>query len=74
MPYIKINTNEPYKISDDLVKKVLDNHIEIVKNTQRSDCLHDNCPSCHGTGVRADGLGACVHMISCPCRKCTPYC
>ena len=39
-----------------------------------SDCLHDNCPSCGGTGIRKDGLGMCVHMISCPCRKCSPWC
>jgi len=35
-------------------------------------CLHDNCPSCGGTGVKSDGTGACVHMISCPCPKCSP--
>jgi len=37
-----------------------------------SRCLHDNCSACGGTGVRKDGLGACVHMISCPCPKCSP--
>lgn len=35
-------------------------------------CLHDRCSSCHGTGTRNDGLGMCVHMISCPCPKCSP--
>ena len=39
-----------------------------------TECLHDNCPSCGGTGKRKDGLGMCVHMISCPCRKCSPWC
>lgn len=33
-------------------------------------CLHDNCPQCNGTGVSI--LGPCVHMISCPCPKCSP--
>ena len=41
------------------------------KNT-KSDCMHDNCSSCGGTGIRKDGLGACIHMISCPCSKCSP--
>lgn len=35
-------------------------------------CLHDGCSQCHGTGVKLDG-STCVHMISCPCPKCTPY-
>lgn len=39
----------------------------------KSDCMHDNCPSCGGTGQRKDGRGTCVHMMSCPCRKCNPY-
>lgn len=35
-------------------------------------CMHKSCPTCGGTGMRKDGLGACIHMISCPCPKCTP--
>lgn len=35
------------------------------------DCLHHRCPECHGTGTRKDG-SMCVHMLSCPCRRCTP--
>ena len=38
----------------------------------KSDCLHDHCSSCHGSGNRNDGLGMCVHMISCPCKMCSP--
>lgn len=34
-------------------------------------CMHDQCPSCLGTGVKADG-GACIHGIACPCPKCSP--
>jgi hypothetical protein len=37
------------------------------------ECLHDNCPSCGGTGVKKNGLGSCIHMISCPCPKCSPF-
>lgn len=35
-------------------------------------CLHDGCQTCHGTGVGQ--FGTCVHMLSCPCPKCSPYC
>ena len=35
-------------------------------------CLHLACPECHGTGVKKSGQ-ICVHHISCPCPKCTPY-
>ena len=34
-------------------------------------CMHDQCSSCHGTGVKLDGT-ACIHGISCPCLKCSP--
>lgn len=36
-------------------------------------CLHDNCPSCNGTGVKFDG-SLCIHHISCNCPKCSPKC
>lgn len=35
-------------------------------------CMHDSCTKCGGTGIRKDGLGTCIHMMSCPCPKCTP--
>jgi hypothetical protein len=34
-------------------------------------CLHDGCQECGGTGVKRNGKEMCVHMISCPCPKCT---
>lgn len=37
-------------------------------------CIHKSCQSCGGTGIRKDGLGACIHMISCPCPFCTVNC
>lgn len=40
--------------------------------SENKDCLHNNCPSCNGSGVRVDGLGPCIHMISCPCPSCSP--
>ncbi len=33
-------------------------------------CAHDQCTSCHGTGVREDGR-ACMHMLSCDCPRCS---
>jgi len=50
----------------------------IAEITRRNDlnwrpCLHDSCPECIGTGLRRIG-GSCIHMISCPCPKCTPTC
>jgi len=44
------------------------------KQNKNSSCLHDNCSLCNGTGQRNDGLGMCIHMISCPCKKCTITC
>ncbi len=35
-------------------------------------CLHQSCIECNGTGVKKTG-GMCVHMISCPCPRCSPY-
>lgn len=36
-------------------------------------CFHMGCTQCYGTGTKADG-SVCVHMISCPCPRCTPRC
>ena len=36
-----------------------------------SDCLHNQCTICHGTGLKEDG-STCLHGISCPCPKCNP--
>lgn len=43
-----------------------------LREKTRQPCLHDGCDKCHGTGIKLDG-SRCVHMISCPCRKCNPY-
>lgn len=34
-------------------------------------CLHKQCPNCNGTGQSVHGT--CIHMISCPCKSCSPY-
>jgi len=41
------------------------------RSQESSTCMHDSCLECHGTFRRQDGT-ACVHMISCPCKKCNP--
>jgi hypothetical protein len=35
-------------------------------------CLHKECPKCKGTGWQKNGR-ICVHMISCRCKKCSPF-
>ena len=36
------------------------------------ECRHLSCSSCSGTGIKKDGT-SCVHMISCQCKRCTPF-
>ena len=38
---------------------------------QDDQCLHLQCPSCHGTGVNKSTGGVCIHHLSCPCPRCT---
>lgn len=40
--------------------------------TNTEQCLHESCERCNGTGVDKTTKTPCVHMISCPCPKCTP--
>lgn len=63
--------------SDDLRRRQRE-HLDAVTarlggGINQQSCLHDGCPNCIGTGVRADG-SMCIHMISCPCPKCSPIC
>jgi len=45
---------------------------KIMKRINKQSCLHDGCSTCCGTFIRLDGT-ACVHMLSCPCSKCSPW-
>ena len=51
---------QPYFLGIDYAKEV-------------DKCLHKNCPECHGNGVKLNGE-ICIHMISCPCPRCTLRC
>lgn len=49
-------------------------HLDHLNDNQSwHPCMHDACPECVGTGIKKDG-GSCIHMISCPCPKCSPSC
>jgi hypothetical protein len=43
----------------------------MLNNDRQEQCLHDACPECHGSGMKVNGGGACIHGISCPCPKCS---
>lgn len=39
-----------------------------------SNCLHTQCSSCKGTGIKQVDKSMCIHMLSCPCSRCIPQC
>ena len=47
-------------------------HYRKRKQDQASDCQHNQCSGCHGTGIKLDGT-VCHHMISCNCSRCDPF-
>ena len=57
------------------LKRRQEEHMRNVRNRDGffQPCLHEGCPECFGTGIKRDG-SACVHMLSCPCPKCSPTC
>ena len=58
---------------EDLRKRQQDHLRQVSRNNmgRASDCQHNQCRSCVGTGIRKDG-SRCAHAISCPCARCTP--
>ena len=65
----EVGQNMSWGERDDLYQR----GIEMIGYGIRNEgkCLHLSCSKCHGTGT--DSLGnSCIHMISCPCPKCSP--
>lgn len=58
-----------------------ENHLKEVERYKKSklrkyrpsQCKHNQCTKCHGTGVEVDGR-ICVHHISCDCPRCSIMC
>jgi hypothetical protein len=44
-----------------------------LKTKKDTNCLHESCTECHGTGKKRGGE-ICVHFISCTCKKCNFTC
>jgi hypothetical protein len=72
-----------HNVSREMLKDVLIKQREIKESQEKypwvkipgvkvRPCLHDECSECNGSGRKKNGQ-ICVHMISCPCPKCTPY-
>ena len=52
--------------------KALKNEKELKDYLNTAGCMHRSCTNCNGTG---QGLtGTCIHMISCSCWSCSPWC
>lgn len=68
-----MNTTEREQYEEELRRRQ-QQHLDNIKNGRINNwqpCMHDSCPECVGTGIKSDG-SMCIHMISCPCPKCTP--
>ena len=60
---------------DEDLKRRQEDHLKQVRRQTRnrpSDCLHNRCILCIGTGVKKNG-DRCVHFLSCPCGRCRKY-
>lgn len=72
MKYICTGINRK-EYEEDLARRQKE-HLQEIQEGNEIDwqpCMHDSCPECVGTGTKKDG-SVCVHMISCPCPRCTP--
>jgi hypothetical protein len=58
------------------LKKVQYEHLDKINRINHPNwkpCLHDQCQSCHGTGLKLDG-SFCLHGMTCSCPKCSITC
>jgi hypothetical protein len=68
------NANKPLdrkEYEEDLKRRQKEHLDGIMGKNDWQPCMHDGCPECLGTGIRKNG-SMCVHMLSCPCPKCSP--
>lgn len=76
-PFINMIDDVPSvsrKAHEEELRRRQEEHLRNVEGNRDAfwqPCMHDNCGQCHGTGIKLDG-SMCVHMISCPCPKCSP--
>lgn len=47
--------------------------IGLSKDRGNIPCMHMSCSNCQGTGTNKLTGGMCVHGLSCPCPRCSPY-
>lgn len=61
------------RVSDWLDKATGNNYLSnnFVFKKPWKPCMHEQCSSCHGTGIKFDG-SMCVHTLYCDCPKCSP--
>ena len=63
--------------TDEELRRRQREHLEKVRTgwrgggTREVECLHNQCTSCWGTRVKANGE-PCIHMIACGCARCSP--
>jgi hypothetical protein len=62
--------NDFDRYQEDLKRRQAEHLDKVRRRHDDRPCLHNGCSECHGTGIRSDGTG-CIHMISCPCPKCS---
>ena len=68
--------NEKMDDYEDALRRRQKEHLEKIAfrySKPSTVCLHNGCQECIGTGRKADGT-MCVHMISCPCPRCSRRC
>lgn len=68
-----INDKEHWDSIDEYLKeRIKELEQKFTKKIVRDDCLHRTCPNCKGAGIRENGF-ACLHMLYCPCKNCSPF-
>lgn len=72
--WVDTDSSECRRIYEEGLRRRREKHYEYLRQATRrpyQPCTHDGCSECVGTGIKRDG-SPCIHMISCPCPKCSP--